>query len=113
MNRKQVVIAFPVVQIRLLGLPDFVKLTAKEADAMRLFHLGGFGAWRTETAKVSCKTIDSLVRKGFFEKDKATILGRCVAEGCAQQSHDELQEELAAVGDRWAAAIDKVQADLN
>jgi hypothetical protein len=96
---KSIVIAFPVLQIKLFGLPDFVRLTAKEADAMRLYHLGGFGAWRTETAKVACRTIDSLIRKGFFEtvqectdahgtarKSNATILGKCVAEGCAEQS---------------------------
>ncbi len=66
-----------------------VHLTTKEADAMRLFHLGGPGAWRTETAHVACKTISALVRKRFFvpRSDWATELVAVVALACANASH--------------------------
>ena len=75
-------IVFPCYETALLGGPATVKLTDKEANAMRLYHLGGAEAWRTETAHVACKTIDSLCRKGLLDRNGATQLGKRVASAC-------------------------------
>lgn len=126
MKGNTITIAFPVVQIKLLGLPDFVRLSVKQAEAMKLYHLGGCAAWSKETTKVANNTIKALIRKGFFETKqstdelgpitllKVTVLGKCVAEGCAGEIDDDsLKAELDAIGEKWKRAMEKVQADLN
>jgi hypothetical protein len=66
---------------------QYVKLTNREAEAMRLYHLGGPEAWRTETAHVACSTINSLFRKGMFEGKDVTEFGRWVGQQCADRAH--------------------------
>lgn len=50
-------------------------LSDKEHKALELFHLGGVEAWRTPTYTVACNTVDSLVRKGYFNSKGLTAKG--------------------------------------
>jgi len=96
-NKSAVVILIPVLETKLFGWPGMLRLTRKEADAMRLYHLGGPGAWRTATAKVACRTIDSLTVKGLLDRNGATDLGKYVAESCAEFIHRETVGEISMV----------------
>ena len=77
-------IAFPIYESRLCGWPETVRLTDSEAKAMERIHLGGMAALRTPDYKCACRTVDALVKKGLLGKDGPTMLGRKVAEACAQ-----------------------------
>lgn len=76
-------IVFPTLMVKLFGWPDSVSLTASEAKAMERIHLGGMAALRTSSYSCSCKTVDSLVRKGLLERDGPTDMGKSVAETIA------------------------------
>lgn len=68
-----------------------MRLTAKERDALALYHLGGVEAWHTETARVYPKTIDSLVRKGLLDRNGTTPTGKVIAAQCADAAHAATQ----------------------
>ena len=50
-------------------------LSDKEHKAIELYHLGGVDALRTPTYTVACNTVDSMIRKGYFNSDGLTAKG--------------------------------------
>lgn len=87
------VIIFPLLHVRLFSWPDTIKLTDKEAEAMRLYHLGGVRAWRTETGQVARNTIEYLFKKGLLDRNGATPMGKEVAKACADAAHEDATQQ--------------------
>ena len=91
-----------------------LKLTKAERKALRLYHLGGIGAWRTETAHVAVKTINSLFAKGLFFRDGATDLGKRIAEQVADEEHARSTNwQAEGVRDTRFPELGYKQIDLN
>lgn len=94
------VICFPIFEARICGFPDTVTLTNAEHKAMARIHLGGLEALRTASYSCSCRTVDSLVRKGMLEtveecthngivrRGGLTMLGKRVAQSVADAEHE-------------------------
>jgi hypothetical protein len=79
-------VTFSVLEVRLLGGPDSVRLTDAESKAMERVHLGGLDALRTDTYRCACKTVDSLCKKGLLAGNGPTDLGRRVGRAVAEGS---------------------------
>ena len=69
------VVVFPILKSKVCGYPPLVRLTEAEAKAMRYVHLGGIEALRTERYRCTCRTVDSLMRKGLLAGNGPTPLG--------------------------------------
>jgi hypothetical protein len=77
-------VAFPVVEQRLLGRPPYVRLTDCEARAMEKLHLGGPEALRTPTYSAATSTVSSLIRKGLLDNRGLTEIGVAVGKSVAE-----------------------------
>lgn len=60
-----------------------MKLSPAENKALEMAFLGGMGALRTDTYHCDCKTVDSLMLKGFFDKQGLTVKGKRKGEKLA------------------------------
>lgn len=78
------VIVFPKVDCLVLGFPPMVELTAAEAKAMEMVHLGGIDALCTPTYRTTRRVIDNLVAKGLLAGRGLTELGKAVGKSVAE-----------------------------
>ena len=64
-----------------------MKLSDIQKETLRRYHLGGIGALRTNEFMASCKTIDSLIRHGYLDKNGLTEKGQITAKKLADENH--------------------------